>query len=91
MWGRAAAVRPVGGSHKLTIDPDGFDENLVKHLNYFKSARLPDQAREFFGAPTALDDFWLAVRKKAVQCKRPQCGSSAQQTHTPPPALPTGL
>jgi hypothetical protein len=31
-------------------------------LGCYKAARLSDQAREFFGALTAFDDFWLNVR-----------------------------
>jgi dipeptidyl-peptidase-3 len=88
MWGRGAvAVKRVQTEFKLEIDVQKFDgvvdavENLLKHLNYFKAARLPDQAREFFGALTALDDFWTEVRAQAVAIRLPKpivCGATVR-------------
>jgi hypothetical protein len=31
-------------------------------------------AREFFGALSSPDDFWLAVKQKAIKLKRRSCG-----------------
>jgi dipeptidyl-peptidase-3 len=76
MWGRGAAiVKAVDGSFKLYVDPDNLDgvvdavELLLKHLNYYKAARQPEQAKEFFGALTSFDDFWLAVAAKSRELK----------------------
>jgi hypothetical protein len=63
----------------LTIDADKFDgvidavEMLLKHLNYFKAARLPNQGNEFFSTLTSFDDFWMEVRKQSllIQSARP--------------------
>jgi hypothetical protein len=84
-WGRgAASVKAVDGSFKLYVDPEKIDgvidaaELLLKHLNYYRTVRAPDQAKEFFGALTSLDDFWLAVRAKAQEFKLPravECGA----------------
>jgi hypothetical protein len=62
------------------IVPEKFDgivdavEKMVRHLNYYKTARMPEQAREFTRALSSPDDFWLAVKQKAVELKRPSCG-----------------
>jgi dipeptidyl-peptidase-3 len=84
-WGRgAASVKAVDGSFKLYIDPENFDgvidavELLLKHLNYYKAIRAPEQAKEFFGSLTSLDDFWLSVREKAQTLRLPravECGA----------------
>jgi hypothetical protein len=78
-WGRGAvSVRKIEGRFKLLIDESKFDgvvdavEYLLKHLNYYKATRLPDQAREFFGALTALDDFWIEVRSQSVEIRLPR-------------------
>jgi hypothetical protein len=79
MWsGGAVTVKKVGDMYKILLDQSKFEraedavELLLKYLNYYKAARLPDQAREFFGALTAIDDFWLDVRKQAIASKIPR-------------------
>jgi dipeptidyl-peptidase-3 len=74
IWGRGSvAVRAIDGRYKVIVDPDRLDAaefavaNLLKHLNYYKAVRLPDQAQEFYGAITSLDDFWIDVRKQATE------------------------
>jgi hypothetical protein len=44
---------------------------------------LPDQAKEFLGALSSFDDFWLEVRTKAIENKKPPsllCGAVIQKT-----------
>jgi dipeptidyl-peptidase-3 len=72
IWGRGAiAVRLVDDKLKLIADPSKFDglydaaERLLAHLNYYKAAKLVEPAREFYGALSSVDDFWLDVRKAA--------------------------
>jgi dipeptidyl-peptidase-3 len=79
MWSAGAvSVKKIGDSYKILLDQGKFQgvvdaiELLLKHLNYYKAARLPDQAREFYGALTAIDDFWLDVRKQAIATKLPR-------------------
>jgi dipeptidyl-peptidase-3 len=79
IWGRGAvAVRKIDGQYKLIVDQDKFDgivdaiELLLKHLNYYKTARLPEQGREFYAALTSIDDFWMDVRKAASDVKTPR-------------------
>jgi dipeptidyl-peptidase-3 len=84
IWGRGSlSVKKVEGKFKLTLDSAKFDgvvdavELLVKHLNYFKATRLPEQGSEFLGMLTSLDDFWMEVRSQAmaVRTSRPiVCG-----------------
>jgi dipeptidyl-peptidase-3 len=86
IWGRGAVtVRKVDGQFKLFIDAEKFDgvidaiEKLLVHLNYYKAVRLPEQAKEFYGALTSLDDFWLEVRVQALAIQLPrslQCGAT---------------
>jgi dipeptidyl-peptidase-3 len=78
-WGRGATtVQKVDGKFKLFIDADNFDavidavEKLVVHLNYYKSARLPEQAKEFFSGLTSIDEFWLEVRAQAAPIRLPR-------------------
>jgi dipeptidyl-peptidase-3 len=90
IWGRGAVVfKAINGTYKLLVDPGNFDgvvdavENLLKHLNYYKAARMPDQAKEFFRALTSFDDFWIEVRKKALEARLPRgvlCGAVLQKT-----------
>jgi dipeptidyl-peptidase-3 len=85
IWGRGSvSLKLVDGRYKLFVDPDKLDglqdaiELLLKYLNYYKSAKLPNQAKEFYGALTAFDDFWLDVRKQAMLLKTPRsvnCGA----------------
>jgi hypothetical protein len=90
IWGRGAVtLAPEGGTYKLHIDSANFDgvvdgvERLLKHLNYYRAVRRPDQVREFFGALAAFDDFWLDVRKKVLEWRRPRgicCGALLVKT-----------
>jgi dipeptidyl-peptidase-3 len=72
IWGRGAVtLRLVDDKFKLIADPAKFDgvydavARLLAHLNYYKAAKLVEPAREFYGALTSIDDFWLDVRKAA--------------------------
>jgi dipeptidyl-peptidase-3 len=80
IWGRGAvSVKKVEGKFKLFLNADLFDgiedavERLLVHLNYYKATRLVDPAREFYGALSSFDDFWLEVRSsaEAVYIPRP--------------------
>jgi dipeptidyl-peptidase-3 len=82
MWGRGAVVvkktDDAACPFKLIVDPKKFDgivdaiELLLKHLNYYKAARLPEQAKEFYGALTSVDDFWMQVRAEAIRLLSPR-------------------
>jgi dipeptidyl-peptidase-3 len=72
VWGRGGvSLRKVDGKFKLILDTDRWDgivdaiERLLIHLNYYKATRLVDPAREFYGALSSFDDFWLEVRAEA--------------------------
>jgi dipeptidyl-peptidase-3 len=80
IWGRGAvSLRLIDEKFKLIVDPAKFDgvydavERLLAHLNYYKAAKLVEPAREFYGALSSIDDFWLEVRKvaDAVYIPRP--------------------
>jgi dipeptidyl-peptidase-3 len=78
-WGDGAlVVRKVGDRFKLILDETKFAKveeaiaRLVIQLNFYKTARLPEQAEKWFGELTSLDDFWLEVRQQAVELKIPR-------------------
>jgi hypothetical protein len=77
------SLRTIDNEFKLIIDADKLDgaadsvELLLKHLNYFKVARLPDQANEFISMLTSFDDFWMEVGAQSllIRTSRPiACG-----------------
>jgi dipeptidyl-peptidase-3 len=89
-WGKGAvSVRQVDGTYKIFVDKDNLGglieavAKLLRHLNYYKSARLPDEAVQFMNALSTLDDFWLDVRKQAERLKVPRplfCGAVVRKT-----------
>jgi dipeptidyl-peptidase-3 len=72
----AVSVSKIGEDFKIVFDRAQFGsvagsvERLVKELNYYKAARLPDQARAFFGELTDVDEFWNEVRIQAIAKKK---------------------
>jgi dipeptidyl-peptidase-3 len=89
-WGKGAvSVRQVDGTYKIFVDKDNLDglieavTKLLKHLNYYKAARLLDEATRFMNEIGTPDDFWLDVRKQAELLKRPSavdCGAVLKKT-----------
>jgi dipeptidyl-peptidase-3 len=78
-WGDGALeVKKIGDRFRLVLDESKFDrveyaiEQLLKHLNYYKGARLADQGNQFFTEITSLDAFWLEVRQQAIALKLPR-------------------
>jgi dipeptidyl-peptidase-3 len=69
-------VQKRGERFKIVLDEAKFDKveeaiaTLLKHLNFYKSARLAKEGREFFEMMTTVDEFWLEVRKEAVAVPR---------------------
>jgi hypothetical protein len=48
-------------------------------LNYFKTARFPEQGNEFLSAFTSFDDFWAEVRTQSLLIQTPRpvvCGAT---------------
>jgi dipeptidyl-peptidase-3 len=79
IWGRGGVtVKKEDGAFKLRVNPDLWDgvvdaiEKLLIHLNYYKAAKLVDSAREFYGALSAFDDFWIEVRAAAEKVYIPR-------------------
>jgi dipeptidyl-peptidase-3 len=78
LGGGAVAVRRAGEQFKIEIDSGKFGcvveaiAKLLKHLNYYKAVRLPEQARVFFDELTSLDDFWIQVRAHACEIHLPR-------------------
>jgi dipeptidyl-peptidase-3 len=89
-WGKGAlAVKQVAGRYKLLVDREKLAglaeavETLLKYLNYYKAARMPAEAEQFMAQISALDEFWLDVRKQAEQLKRGRsllCGAVVRRT-----------
>ncbi|OHS95367.1 Dipeptidyl peptidase 3 [Tritrichomonas foetus] len=90
IWGRGAVdvVKTADGKFKIVFDRNNIDgvkdavETLLKHLNYFKSTNQAEAGKQFMGFLTCLDDFWLDVRKYALQQKRARyvyCGVTAKK------------
>jgi hypothetical protein len=89
-WGKGAvSIRQVDGTYKIFVDKDnlgGLAEAVAKlliYLNFYKAARLPDEAAQFMKTMSALDDFWLDFRKQAEQLKPPRgvfCGAVTRKT-----------
>jgi dipeptidyl-peptidase-3 len=92
IWGRGSmTLKKIDGRYKLQIYDEKFDgvvdalSTLLKHLNYYRAAKLPDQAREFIGMLTSMDDFWLDVRKQSMQDRGPkgvECAAVVRKTET---------
>jgi dipeptidyl-peptidase-3 len=92
IWGRGGlSLKKVDGRYKLLIDDNKFDgivdaiETLLKHLNYYRSVKLPCQAKEFIGALTSVDGFWLDVRAQVEQFRRPtrvDCAAVVKRTES---------
>jgi hypothetical protein len=79
IWGRGGVtVKKENGAFKLRVNLDLWDgvvdaiEKLLVHLNYYKAAKLVESAREFYGALSAFDDFWIEVRAAAEKVYIPR-------------------
>jgi dipeptidyl-peptidase-3 len=89
-WGKGAvSVRKVDGTYKIFVDEGNFGElveavaKLLRHLNYYRGARLPEEATQFMNEMSTPDDFWLDVRKQAERLKAPRpvfCGAVVRKT-----------
>jgi dipeptidyl-peptidase-3 len=89
-WGKGAvSVRKVAETYKIFVDKNNLGglieavAKLLKHLNYYKAARLPDEAVQFMNEMSTPNDFWLDVRKQAEQLesKKPVfCGAVVRKT-----------
>jgi dipeptidyl-peptidase-3 len=89
-WGNGAVkLGQVDGRYKIFIDKDNIEglteavAKLLKHLNYFKAARLFDEAVQFMNAMGTPDGFWLDVKKQVEELKRPRaviCGAVVRKT-----------
>jgi dipeptidyl-peptidase-3 len=83
-WGKGAVeVKKIEGKFKLIILEERFEgvqeaiELLLKHLNYYKAARLPELGNQFMKTLTSFDDFWLEVREQSLLIRPPRpvaCG-----------------
>jgi hypothetical protein len=65
-------------SEKLDGVIDAVEKPLA-HFNYSKAVRLPEQAKELYGARTSLDHFWLEVCVQALVIQLPRgvhCGAT---------------
>lgn len=94
IWGRGSVeIRDVPDDkvcpYRLWVDIDNLDgvkdavTTLLKHLTLYRSANLPNQAREFMSSLTTLDTRWLAIREAAEaqkKTKRVFCGSVVRRT-----------
>ena len=76
IWGRGSVtLYKDGDSYKVHVDPNNLEgaydaiENLLKHLNYYKTTAQIRSGQEFFRSLTSFDDFWLSVREYAVTQK----------------------
>jgi dipeptidyl-peptidase-3 len=79
MWGNGGVgLKNVDGVYQLFIDESNFEgivdsvALLLKYLNYYRATRKPEQAKEFLGALTSFDDYWLDVRSKVIKVKKPR-------------------
>ena len=71
IWGKGSVqLKKTEDNYlELFIDPNnlqGVKDALIillKHLNYYKSSFQPGPAKEFFGALTSFDSFWLDIKK----------------------------
>lgn len=81
IWGRNSvqirASKDANGEneYRIFVDPNNLDgaydaiENLLKHLNYYKTTAQVRSGQEFFKALTSFDDFWLDVRRYTITQK----------------------
>ncbi|OHS94308.1 Dipeptidyl peptidase 3 [Tritrichomonas foetus] len=71
IWGRGSVkvYKADDGTFKAYVDPSNLEgahdavENLLKHLNYYKTTAQVRAGQEFLRSLASFDDFWLAVRE----------------------------
>ena len=81
VWGRGSVklIKDDKNAYKVFVDPNNLDgaydaiENLLKHLNYYKTTAQVKCGQEFFKMLTSFDDKWLEVREYTYT-KRPKRG-----------------
>lgn len=77
IWGRGSVklIKDDKNAYKVWVDPENLDgaydaiENLLKHLNYYKTTAQVECGQEFFKTLVSFDDKWLEVRKYTITQK----------------------